>query len=61
MNDLKIPFAQMQKMALQFGILPNDFWLLSLCEWRNCFNNEGEIMRRQDLNNLIKKYEGETK
>ncbi|MBN8649064.1 MAG: phage tail assembly chaperone [Caulobacterales bacterium] len=54
---MKIPFAKMQKHALQNGISPIDFWQLSLVEWRNCFGNEANFLGHKDLEELIKKIE----
>ncbi len=47
----------MMKIALSFGILPKDFWQLSLLEWRNCFGQNQQFMRKKDLETLIENIE----
>ncbi len=53
MNDL---FSQALKTALSIGLCPQDFWNLSLREWREITKPSG-AMKHQDFQELAKIFE----
>lgn len=48
-----MPFAEMLLAAIRMGIRPQDFWCLSLLEWRNIFAPNSQNFTRKDLDKLM--------
>ncbi len=48
-----MPFAEMLLAAIRMGIKAQDFWRLSLLEWRNIFAPNSQNFTRADLDKLM--------
>lgn len=54
------PFSNWHKLALrQFGLTPEAFWTMPLCDWLSLLAPENHALDRGTLNGLMKDYPDE--
>ena len=55
------PWAQMMRYALSIGIIPREFWQLSVLEWKMLVGENHTALNAREFEKLLKEFDNDTR
>ena len=54
-------WAQMLRYSLSIGIIPREFWQLSVLEWKMLVGENSQSLSRPEFEKLLKEFDNDTR